>query len=267
MGSSSLSLALGGLRFPNVAAGSFLVLSSITVYELIYRFNLDFFSSMMITLLIFLLIYLLLDKVLFNRYYKQLDPTLQYLIISIGIIIVVGGLFDVVFSHNPRILETQYKNLKFNIANLIYINAAHILSLTVTYLLILIFIYFMRFTRLGMALRALVQDKEAALLMGIDVVRVSRIGYIVSSLLVTVSGCLYALMYSFDSSLISLGFVFLTIAIVGGPGSILGSALTGLIYGFINATISVINPYWTIFVFYGILCVVLLFKPLGLFSR
>jgi branched-chain amino acid transport system permease protein len=122
-------------------------------------------------------------------------------------------------------------------------------------------------SKLGKAMRATAQDRDAAQLMGIDINRTISATFFIGALLAGAGGITYGLYYNaitaFDGFL--LGLIAFTAAVFGGIGNIPGAALGGLLIGIIVAiSDGYFVPAWTQVLIFSILIFVLVFRPTGL---
>src|SRR5439155_1170379 len=96
---------------------------------------------------------------------------------------------------------------------------------------------FVERSRLGKAMRATAQDRDAALLMGIDIDRTIAATFFIGAILAGAGGTMYGLYY--NTSVFDLGFsaglVAFTAAVFGGIGNIYGAAIGGLVIGMIQS--------------------------------
>jgi len=128
---------------------------------------------------------------------------------------------------------------------------------------------FFQHTRYGKALLAVVQNRNAARLMGIDVERVVTASYILSGLLAGIAGIMVAPLFTISSTMGTLfGIKAFAVAILGGIGSAWGVMLAGLIYGLAEALItSLLGSSYTQILTFGLVILALAFRPNGLFGR
>lgn len=138
--------------------------------------------------------------------------------------------------------------------------------------------FFVNKTRWGMAMRAVAQDPDTASLMSINVNKVISITFFVGSALGGATGVLFAVHYGTIDPYIGfiLGLKAFTAAVLGGIGNIRGAMVGGLLLGvlemFAAANLSLLTSgvfgaeYKDVFAF-GILIIVLIFKPEGLFGK
>ncbi|TMD74669.1 MAG: branched-chain amino acid ABC transporter permease [Chloroflexi bacterium] len=134
-------------------------------------------------------------------------------------------------------------------------------------ILVALLAIFINRTKLGKAMRATAQDRDAAQLMGIDINRTIAATFFIGALLAGAGGMIWGLYY--NTVYYQLGFrsglIAFTAAVFGGIGNIPGAALGGLIIGLIAAfSDSYIGSKWTQVVVFGILIGVLVFRPTGL---
>jgi branched-chain amino acid transport system permease protein len=128
---------------------------------------------------------------------------------------------------------------------------------------------FFRRTRHGKALLAVVQNRDAARLMGIRIERVVIASYALSGLLAGVAGIMVAPLFTVSSTMGTLfGIKAFAVAILGGINSAWGVVLAGLIYGIAEALVtSMLGSTYTQIVTFSLVIVALVVKPNGLFGR
>ena len=122
-------------------------------------------------------------------------------------------------------------------------------------------------SRLGKAMRATAQDRDAAQLMGIDINRTIAATFFIGALLAGAGGIMYGL--SYNTSVFDLGFsaglVAFTAAVFGGIGNIYGAAIGGLVLGMIQSFWDgYFDSAWTQVIIFAILILVLVFRPTGI---
>jgi branched-chain amino acid transport system permease protein len=126
---------------------------------------------------------------------------------------------------------------------------------------------FVERTKLGKAMRATAQDRDAAELMGIDINRTIAATFFIGALLAGAGGMIFGLYYNtitFDQGF-TAGLVAFTSAVFGGIGNIQGAALGGLVIGMIQSfSDGYFDTAWTQVLIFAILVLVLVFRPTGI---
>jgi branched-chain amino acid transport system permease protein len=125
-------------------------------------------------------------------------------------------------------------------------------------------------TRMGKAMRAVAQDTEMSLQMGIDVNRVFAFTFLIGGILAGAAALMYGL-YNNNTSF-TLGFTAglkaFTAAVLGGIGNVTGAALGGFVLGLLSAlTVTYFGGQWENVGVFSLLVIILVFKPTGLLGQ
>jgi branched-chain amino acid transport system permease protein len=149
----------------------------------------------------------------------------------------------------------------------VFIGFKDVFVVVTAVILVALLAIFINRTRLGKAMRATAQDRDAAQLMGIDINRTIAATFFIGALLAGAGGMIWGLYYNniFYNLGFRTGLVAFTSAVFGGIGNIPGAAIGGLLIGLISAYSDYyIGSKWTEVVIFGILIGVLVFRPTGL---
>jgi branched-chain amino acid transport system permease protein len=143
-----------------------------------------------------------------------------------------------------------------------------VLSIAIPLMLALAWV--IRNTRMGKAMRAVAQDTEMSLQMGIDVDRVISFTFLLGGLLAGAAALMYGL-YN-NNTVFTLGFdaglKAFTAAVLGGIGNVTGAALGGFVLGLLSAlTITYFGGQWENVGVFSLLVIILVFKPTGLLGQ
>lgn len=166
----------------------------------------------------------------------------------------------------PRILSTDNLLGDFPIR----VTQADVLVIVVAVLLVSGLTWFVQNTRPGKAMRATAQNRDAALMMGINVDQVISLTFLIGGALAGAAGMMFGL-YN-GTAVFTMGFTAglrsFTAAVLGGIGNITGSALGGLIIGMLAAfSDQYLSTRWTNAWVFLILVLVMLFRPTGLLGQ
>jgi branched-chain amino acid transport system permease protein len=196
-------------------------------------------------------------------------PRLAPLITAIGMSFIVEGVMYLwhgsAIIHFPDLLphgqgfQTFIGGVFFTFKDVFVIVAAVILVSALA--------VFINGSKLGKAMRATAQDRDAAQLMGIDINRTISATFFIGAVLAAAGGIIYGLYFNnLDYHLgFSVGLIAFTAAVFGGIGNIPGAALGGLLIGLVKAfSDNYIGSRWTHIIVFSILIAVLVFRPTGL---
>jgi branched-chain amino acid transport system permease protein len=134
--------------------------------------------------------------------------------------------------------------------------------------------WLVQYTRRGKAMRAIAQDREAAAMLGVNVNRTISFTFLLAGCLAGIAGVVFALDTTNVTFLTGFrtGLIAFTAAVIGGIGNLTGAVVGALLIGFIQAYsdgLTVFSPgsQWTEAVVFGILIIILVFKPEGLLGE
>ncbi len=264
-----LSLVFGVTKFLNVAHGEFLMFGGYASFWLFTLLGVDPFASIPLSMLFLVLIGLLVYRLLFSRMAKL--PTQEKirntLLVGFGLGLILQNVALRLWTADNRGITPSYAREALTIlgVRLPYVRVA---SLILAFVFLFALQLFLRRTYTGKAIRATVEDWEAATLMGIDVHRVYLLSFLLAAALAGAAGTLVAVGYSVEPTMgMHWTLKGLIVLVMGGIGSITGTLVGGLILGVAeSATAVFINSNYRQVVGLVIFILVLLIRPQGLFG-
>ncbi|MFT3992308.1 MAG: branched-chain amino acid ABC transporter permease [Luteolibacter sp.] len=199
-------------------------------------------------------------------------PKLTVLITAIGVSLLIEFTCqnERVFGAAPKPFPQLIPDRSFQWGDLI-VSGNDLLMIGVTAVLLAIMWFIVQKTRLGMAMRAVSYNQGAALLMGVSVNKIISFTFGIGSALAAVAGLLYSIKAPGIEPLMGVqpGLRAFIAAVVGGignlPGAVLGGVLIGLVETFAGGIPGLSN--YRDAIAFGILILILLFKPAGLLGR
>jgi len=190
---------------------------------------------------------------------------------TIGLSSLMRGIIQFIWGTDTRVFPPVFPQTPVRIGEVV-VSQVYLWSLGLALLLLIIFALFFKFTITGIVMRAVADDQQAALSMGISVKRVFAITWAIAAVVAAVGGILLGNINGVNSSLAHLGLKVLPVAILGGLDSIPGAVIGGLIIGVLeNLAGGYLDP-----IFGGgvkevapfvILVLILLIRPYGLFGK
>jgi branched-chain amino acid transport system permease protein len=167
---------------------------------------------------------------------------------------------------SPQIFPLEWQIPFFSAS----ISVLSIFIFAVSVVLMLTLQLFVSRSRLGRAMRATAQDREASALMGVDLNQTISLTFLLGGMLAAAAGVVWGLRVGyvrFDLGFNS-GLKAFTAAVLGGIGNITGAALGGFVIGFIENFASALGySRWSEFLVFMILTLVLIFRPTGILGQ
>jgi branched-chain amino acid transport system permease protein len=252
---------------PNFGQGEMAMLSTFVSYSLLVTHGYSFAVSFVGAILFAAALGVFLEFVFLRR---AKDPNiLSLILITLGFEMMLYGLASWMWGADQRDLPFPVSD--FDIVNLgpAVLSYLNIATLLITLVLMLILFLFFRYTKVGIAMKATQQNAMAARINGIRTNRILSITWALSSMIGAVAGILLAPIATLDPNLmldpLLKGFAS---AVLGGMTSLVGAALGGYMLGIIeNLFGGYVSLEFKSIVAFGIIVLVLCFKPSGLFSR
>lgn len=267
---AGLNLQYGVTKILNVAHGDFLMVGAYITYSFFVMFGADPLISLLISGSIAFSIGVLLQLGVFNSLIsKATSPgeiEVRTLLACFALSFIIQNIVSIIFKSDPR--GYHYATGALSIGGTVFpINSIIVASAS---LVINVALYlFLRFTRVGIAMRATVDDPVGARLTGIDPAKIQRLSLSLGIVLAAWAGTLLSILYSINPYMgTQYTLIAMTIMVVGGFGSFSGSIIGGIILGLASYSVMrLLSASLTLVAFYVIFVVILLFKPQGLMRR
>jgi branched-chain amino acid transport system permease protein len=264
--SSGLTLVFGVMEIINIAQGALVILGAYLSYALQQYLHLDLFLGLLITMPAMFALGLLIEW-LFIRPIKR-DRVMMSLLVMFGLALVIEGVLNKIFTANIVQLHAWYVTASFPIGGF-YLSYIYVFGFLLAAALLGGLYWLVYRTKFGYSLRAAMENRTAAELIGIDVERVSMITFGIGIALAAAGGMAYGATSAFDAnSAYDLISRLLAIIIFGGMGSLSGALIASV--GMLvveNVTAVVWEPRWSVVVFYLLLVIILLVRPQGLLGK
>ena len=195
------------------------------------------------------------------------SPRINVLITAIGISLFLEFGGQIVFGADPKFFPTLFPSGQPWIISDVHINRLQLLVFVVSLFLMLGLNFIIQNTRPGLAMRAVSFNHDTAALMGVPVDRIISFTFVLGSMLAGAAGVLVGLTYPKIDPLMGVmfGLKAFVAAVVGGIGNVRGAVLGALIMGVAESlVVGYVSSTYRDALAFGILILILLFKPTGL---
>jgi branched-chain amino acid transport system permease protein len=263
---SGLALGFGVMRVINVAQGALIILGAYLSYSLYSHLGIDpFVGLLLVTPAMFVLGVVL--QLVFLRPLRDEEREELSLLVTWAMALGIEGLLSVAYQTTYRSTITSYADSSWTFFGY-YVSVARVFAFIASFVVLGLLFAVLRYTKLGRAVRATVQNPTAARLLGVDTRMVSALGFGLSVATASAAGAVYGLVFPFNpASHYDLISRLLSIIVLGGLGSLGGAVVAALFMGLAEALFSAeISPTWSSFTFFIVLIAMLVVRPQGLFG-
>ena len=196
-------------------------------------------------------------------------PRLAPLITAIGVSFILENIMQLWQGPSPVPVPTFIPDPSFTIGG-VSIEVKQILVVGLAIVMMILLNFFVYKTKLGKAMRATAQDRDAAQLMGININTTIMLTFLIGSALAGsagfVSGVYYGTTWFFNG--FAAGLKAFTAAVLGGIGNLAGAMLGGFLIGLVEAFgAQYVSDQWTNVIVFSLLVLVLIFRPSGLLGE
>ena len=264
--SIGLTLIFGVLEIVNFAHGEFLMISMYLTFLLFSAFGMNPYVSLFIVIPVFFLFGVAVEKSIIRPLLN--DPPINQIFATIGLGFVFSNLALLIFKADFRTVNTTFSNSNLILGEY-FVSVPRLIAFVIAIGLIAALLLYLKKTFTGKAIRALAQQRKAAMLMGINVHKTYAIAFGIGIACVGAAGAiLMPLFFVFPTvgSLFSL--IAFVVVILGGYTSLVGSLMVGLLIGVIEGFSGFfISPHLKEVVYFVIFIFILIFRPTGLLGR
>ena len=261
------TMVYGIAKMLNFAHGDVIMVGAYAVITAVFTMGLPPFIAILISIALCALLGIVIEFLAY-RPLRQAQP-LAVLITAIGVSYLLQNLALLIYGSEQKAFPTIVALPTVHIGG-VYIDGITLATLVVTAVIMVALSLFINKTRMGKAMRAVSEDKEAAELMGISVNRTITVTFAIGSALAGVAAIFYGAAYTYIRPTTGAmpGIKAFTAAVFGGIGSIPGAMLGGILLGVIEQlSKTYISTLWADAIVFGVLVVVLVVKPTGLLGK
>jgi branched-chain amino acid transport system permease protein len=261
-----LTIIFGLLDVINMAHGEFYAIGAYLAVALL-GLGLSFWAALVLAPLIMAVLGYLTERGLVQRVFHSRDRHTLTLLLTFGVAVVLEDLLKIVFGANPVRVESPIAGAT-EVVGLFFPNYRLFVMLVGGALIAAVWLLVFR-TSLGAVVRAAAFDRQMSASLGVPVARVYAGTFAFGTALAATAGVLLAPIYSvFPTMGRDFVLIAFSVVIIGGMGSIKGAVLAGLLLTQVQSLSSLyISPVWSDPLLFGIMVLVLMWRPQGLFGK
>ena len=269
------TMVYGIAKMLNFAHGDVIMVGAYICFFAVTRFNLPPLVGILVAVLLCTVLGITIEKLAYAP--LRSAPSLAVLITAIGVSYFLQNAALLLWSPNPKVFPNffmthtadgaEQTGLELGSLRISYVT---LVTIVVCVVIMLVLTFFINNGKLGKAMRAVSEDKDAARLMGINVNTTISVTFAIGSGLAAIAGVLYMSAYPtlVPTTGSMPGIKAFTAAVFGGIGSIPGAFLGGLLLGVIEIFAKAyISTQLSDAVVFAVLIIVLLVKPSGLLGK
>jgi branched-chain amino acid transport system permease protein len=264
---AGLTLIFGVMDIINIAQGAMVVLGAYLSYELEAHAGIPLLPGLLITVPAMFVLGMAVEF-FFMRRVHEADRTAMSILVTFAVAIVIEGVLSQIYGVDYVQLHASYVDKSIHVLGF-YLPWIYIIAFALAMILMAALYWMLYRTKFGRAVRASLQNRTAADLIGVNVGRTRTVAVGIGVAVTAVGGFAFGATNAFNpGSGYDLISRLLAIVILGGMGSIGGAMVAAIFLLVINDVVAVAwSPTWAPLVYFAALVVVLSVRPQGLFGR
>ncbi len=266
---AGVTIVYGCVWLPNASNGQFFLIAALLAWTLTSSMGWGSLAASIAVIALGVLLAIALEWLLIRRLYDAPHRNMAYFVMTLGITQIMSGVFSLTYAKWSDQFSLPPIISGITMIGPMPIPNNRLLVMAVSLVVLGLLFTLLRYHPYGRALRAVFQNREAAALRGVNVKGIYKLSFVLGTAIIFLGGLLFALAYSFDLTVAwTMSITAFAIMIIGGPGSVLGALVVGMVFGFTQAIVSIFaSPTAATFSYLGAMLIMLLFRPNGLFKR
>ncbi|MDR5694022.1 MAG: branched-chain amino acid ABC transporter permease [Armatimonadota bacterium] len=265
---SGLTLIFGVMRIVNIAHGAFILFAAYLAYWGFKLYQIDPMFSLLFTMPVMFLLGMGIYRLLFPRIAGSRRFTSMTVLLTFSLALIMEGVMGFLYSGIYRSANPPYTTRAL-LFGPFYLPLAQLYATLLSLVLLGLLFLFLRFTRTGRAIRATMQNRTAAQIVGVNVEQISTLAFGIGTALAGASGSMVSFLFTFFPAKHWQWIgTLLALIVLGGMGSLPGSVVGSFLLAVIAAYLGYFyGPTWSPITFYLALFLILLIRPEGLLGK
>jgi len=252
----------------NFAQGEFVMLAGFVAALALTAYGLPVFAAVAAALAVMVLFSFGLERVVLRPLLGR--PVVAVIMATIGLGAILRGLPAITVGGQTRALSLPIGDSPITLG-WATLPPVQVLGVVVTLLCFAVFTWFFLKSRMGVAMRAVADNQQVAMAMGINVERYFALAWAMAGVVSALGGVIWGSMLGVDTQLSLVGLKVFPVVILGGLDSVVGAVVGGLIVGVVESLAAgYLDPYLgggtKDFAPYVLMIITLMFRPYGIFG-
>lgn len=215
----------------NMANGEFVIIGPYICLVLMTAYNIPFLIALLMTLVFSAVLGMVVERLVVRPI--QNAPVISVIMATIGLSSLLAGAIHMIWGHQTRVFPPIFPPTPVEIGGII-ITPVYLWSFIVVIALLILFLLFFKFSKMGIAMRAVADDRTAASSMGISVKYVYAATWTIAAVVAAIGGVLLGNINGVSPTMSAIGLTVLPVVILGGLDSVLGAIVGGFIIGILQ---------------------------------
>ena len=249
----------------NFAQGEFLLVGAYVFYTAFVVLGVPLIVAALIGVVVATLIGVIVERFILRPMVGE-DP-ISIIMVTIGLSMLLKALVQMFYGTSPKAQPPILPRTSIEFAGAV-VPVNRLLVILIAAIVLTAFTIFFRRSRQGIAMRAVADDQQAAMTMGISVRRIFALAWVLAAVSALIAGVLLADISAVDQNLAAFGLMVFPVVILGGLDSVPGTIVGGLTIGLLSQFVSgYLDPGLATIIPYIVLVLILLVRPYGIFGE
>ncbi len=249
----------------NFAQGEFLLVGAYVTFAMVEQFGLAWPLGMLLTIAVAVLLGVLVERLVLRPMIGE--PIISVIMVTIGLSSLLRAIVSTIWGNQPKSFPPFIPSQPITVLGAT-VGADRLWALVIAGVMLVLFNFFFTRSKEGIAMRAVADDQQAALSMGISVKKIFAWAWSIAAVTAAIGGALVANIVGVGPELSGFGLRVFPVVILGGldsiPGAIVGGIIIGLLEaytgGYIGQGLNTVAPFI-------VLILILMIRPYGLFGQ
>jgi branched-chain amino acid transport system permease protein len=248
----------------NFAQGEVMMLISYMAFSIANSWTLPFWGLLVVCVALSAAVGLVIERIFIRPMLGQ--DVFSTVMVTIGLAVMIRAVVVMIWGADPMVLPTDIGDSGVELG-LVFLYTSQLYAIGLLALCVMGMWAFLRFSRMGVAMRATAARETTALLMGINVTRVYALAWAIAAVIAGLAGVLLGTIYGLGPDMWTQGLRAFPAVILGGLDSVFGAAISGILIGLLeNLSEGYIGQGLKEISGFLVILVVLMIRPYGLFG-